>query len=350
MNDVSIPGVTALQQDLSAGAMILDSAHMKAITEFADAMARSVIAVPQHFRGKPADCLAVCMQAVGWGMNPFAVAQKTHVTQGGALGYEGQLLNAVIINRGPIEHRPEFEFFGDWSKILGKVAERVSDKGGKYYVATWDKKDEEGLGVKCSAKLKGEATPRTITVMMTQAYPRFSTQWATDPMQQITYLAVRKLARRYFPDVILGVYDLDEAMQMGGPIIDVGGGSTEAAAMPPAPTTAKESLRRAATKGKTAEPDPDPRPDLLPDILARISGAGNELELELLGPVCKKLKGDAYDTAKQAYADRLRALRADVPKTPAPRPPADFLPADPPPREEHEPVTVDMSTGEISME
>ena len=47
--------------------------------------------------------------------------------------------------------------------------------------------------------------------MMTQAYPRFSTQWATDPMQQIGYLAVRKWARRFTPDVLLGVYTPDEA-------------------------------------------------------------------------------------------------------------------------------------------
>lgn len=143
-------------------------------------------------------------------MNPFAVAQKTHVTQGGMLGYEGQLVNAVVIARAPIETRPEFTFIGDWNKILGKVEERKSDKGGKYYVAGWKPSDEQGLGVICSCLLIGEAVPREITVMMTQAYPRFSTQWATDPQQQITYLAVRKWARRYAPDVILGVYADDE--------------------------------------------------------------------------------------------------------------------------------------------
>ena len=51
---------------------------------------------------------------------------------------------------------------------------------------------------------------RSITVMMSQCYPRFSTQWATDPQQQITYVAVRKLARRYAPGAILGVYTPEE--------------------------------------------------------------------------------------------------------------------------------------------
>ena len=337
MNDLAVPGVTALQSaDMSAGAMILSPGNMKAITEFADAMSRSVIAVPQHFRGKPADCLAVCMQAVTWGMNPFSVAQKTHVTQGGALGYEAQLINAVVINRAPIESRPEFEFLGDWSKILGKVKEMTSEKGGKYYAAAWDKKDEEGLGVRCSVKLKGEDAPRVITVMMSQAYPRFSTQWATDPQQQITYLAVRKWARRYTPDVILGVYDIEEAVTIGGPIIDVGSGSTEAAAMPPAPASAKEVLKRAAKKPDAHDP--------LPDILRRIEKADTEADLEKVGADCKALKGKAYDDAKEAYANRLRELRSAKPVDPAPSPPP------PPAATPRDPVTVDMNTGEISMD
>jgi hypothetical protein len=49
--------------------------------------------------------------------------------------------------------------------------------------------------------------------MMSQCYPRFSTQWATDPKMQISYVAVRKWARQNTPGVILGVYTEDE---MGG--------------------------------------------------------------------------------------------------------------------------------------
>ena len=39
-------------------------------------MAQSVQTLPKHLAGKPADCMAVAMQAAQWGMNPFAVAQK----------------------------------------------------------------------------------------------------------------------------------------------------------------------------------------------------------------------------------------------------------------------------------
>lgn len=191
-------------------ALMMSSDGMERVYKFADMMAQGVATVPLHLQGKQADCFAVALQAFGWEMNPFAVAQKTHVTQGGALGYEAQLVNAVVITRAPIKNRPDYEFLGDWSKILGKVEERKGASGGKYYVATWKPEDEVGLGIVVRCTLKGESEPRTVQVMMSQAWPRFSTQWATDPQQQISYLAVRKWARRFTPDVILGVYTKDE--------------------------------------------------------------------------------------------------------------------------------------------
>ena len=191
-------------------ALVLDKRSMDSMMRVADLMASSKVTIPAHLRNSPGDCVAVVMQAMQWGMNPFSIAQKTHLSQGGALGYEAQLVNAVIVACGAITGQPEFEFIGDWNKILGKVEERKSDKGGKYYVSTYSKSDEDGLGVVCTATLSGEASPRSITIMMSQCYPRFSTQWATDPQQQITYVAVRKFARRYAPGAILGVYTPDE--------------------------------------------------------------------------------------------------------------------------------------------
>ena len=192
----------------------LEPAAMQNMMAVADVMAKATVTVPAHFRGKASDCLAVVMQAVRWRMDPFVVASKTHVTQGGILGYEAQLINAVINASGAVQRQPEYEFIGDWKKILGKVAEKTSDKGGKYYVATWDKKDEDGLGVIVSATLQGETEPRSVTIMMSQAYPRFSTQWATDPQQQITYLATRKFSRRYCPGAIMGVYTPEELQEV----------------------------------------------------------------------------------------------------------------------------------------
>lgn len=199
-----------LQASQQIGDLMLNIPMLQQIDAIAERMATSKCTIPSHFRNNPGDCYAVAMQAIQWRMNPYSVAQKTHVSQSGVLGYEAQLINAVVTTNGPIAKRPDYEFLGDWNKILGKVKEMSSEKGGKYYVANWDKSLEEGLGVICRCWLKGESTPREITVMLSQCYPRFSTQWATDPQQQITYVSIRKWARRYCPDVILGVYTPDE--------------------------------------------------------------------------------------------------------------------------------------------
>lgn len=66
------------------------------------------------------------------------------------------------------------------------------------------------MGVRVWATFVGEDTPRELTTLMTQARTRNSTLWADDPKQQIAYLALKKWARLYCPDVILGVYTREE--------------------------------------------------------------------------------------------------------------------------------------------
>lgn len=76
-NDIAItsqPGAT-----VGTAAAIFSPEGMDRLVRFATLMADSKATVPAHLAGKPADCLAVTMQAAQWGMNPFAVAQKTHV-------------------------------------------------------------------------------------------------------------------------------------------------------------------------------------------------------------------------------------------------------------------------------
>lgn len=199
----------------SAGSLLMDPSSMAALDKIADLMISGRVTVPQHLKGSKGDCFAVALQSMQWGMNPFAVAQKTYISQSGALGYEAQLISAALTESGALQGDPDYEFIGDWDKILGKVEERKSEKGGKYYVATYTKQDEIGLGVICRAKLVGESKPREMKVMLTQCFPRFSTQWATDPRQQICYVAVRKWGRLHKPGVLLGVYTPDELEQAG---------------------------------------------------------------------------------------------------------------------------------------
>lgn len=187
---------------------LFDSQYLNAISTFAQIMAQGTATVPEHLQGNQADCMAVAMQAAQWQMNPFAVAQKTHLIHG-VLGYEAQLINAVITRSGVLANRFEYEWYGPWEKVVGKFQIRKGDKG-EYRVPGWTLADEMGIGIIIRATLKGEDQPRELNLLLAQARTRNSTLWADDPRQQLAYLAVKRWARLYCPDVILGVYTPDE--------------------------------------------------------------------------------------------------------------------------------------------
>lgn len=175
----------------SVNQLMFNDSKMDRMLRTAEIMASGKTTVPAHLRGSVGDCMAIVIQAAQWNMNPFSVAQKTHLVNG-ALGYEAQLVNAVIITRAPIIGRPQFVWEGDWSKWTGK-----GDKN-----AT--------LAVVVSAQFVGDEQPTALRVSMAQAGVRNSPNWETDPKQQLAYLAIKRWARLYCPDVLLGVYSADE--------------------------------------------------------------------------------------------------------------------------------------------
>ena len=192
--------------------MILDYRAMEQMDRLANMMASGKATVPQHLQGNPADCMAIIMQSAQWKMNPFAVAQKTHVIKG-TLGYEAQLINAVVSSSKAIEGAFDYQWYGPWEKIIGNFAEKTGANG-KYQVPNWNIADEVGCGIKVFATLRGETKPRVLDLLISQATVRNSTLWASDPKQQLAYLGVKRWARLYAPGVILGVYTSDELEPM----------------------------------------------------------------------------------------------------------------------------------------
>jgi hypothetical protein len=229
--DTQAPTGLATYHDPShnAAALILDPGTMKSMSDLALMMSKGVTTVPKHLKGNQADCMAVVLQAMQWQMNPFAVAQKTFIVNGGALSYEAQLVNAVITAKAPVKGRLNFEWFGTWENVIGKMREVTSrtkkdeDTGEfkKYRVPGWSFDDEKGLGIKVWATFKGEDEPRVLELLLTQVRTRNSTLWAEDPKQQIAYLVTKKWARLFCPDVILGVYTPDEFEDSYGGEIDI---------------------------------------------------------------------------------------------------------------------------------
>ena len=298
-------------QDTSTSSMVFDISMIERMNELAKMMAISKVAVPAHFRGSVGDCLAVVMQSVQWGMNPFAVAQKTFCISG-VLGYEAQLVNAVIAARAPVTGRIEYEWFGPWERVIGKFAVKKNADGKEYRTPNWTAQDEEGCGVKVWATFKGEQQPRELELLLTQARTRNSTLWADDPRQQLAYLAVKRWSRLYCPDVILGVYTPDELTERGEVFM---GEAEEVLSSTPAlaesksstPASRADKARAALVKSKpVALPAP-----ALAEVLTTIRLAPTMEALQAAAEVARGLETDTDKAAaRAAYSERKAELFA----------------------------------------
>ena len=268
---------------LTAFDIMMNPEIMDRFERIASVMASSKFAVPKHLQGNTGDCLAIIMQSAQWQMDPFAVAQKTHQING-VLGYEAQLVNAVITNRAPITGRLNFEWYGDWAKINGK-----EDK-------SWDK------GIKVWATLKGETSPREIDISMGQVGSvRNSPLWVSDPRQQLAYLAIKRWSRLYTPDVILGVYTPDEIAER------------EELDVTPVQSTVKKHQGSSGLKAQMAEREQSQETviDMAPnnfDVKGLINQINALNTIEELKALAKTIPADLGEPAKTdistAYANR----------------------------------------------
>lgn len=314
----------------SALSLAMDKDTMAGMQAMARMLAGAKLTVPDHLRGNEGDCLAVVMQATLWGMSPFAVAQKTHIV-GGRLGYEAQLIVAALNTSGVLRDRFRVTVFGDWGRILGRFRNEKGSGGGVYQVATWDRdKDEVGLGIEVTNWARGASRPATTTLLLAQAGTRFSTLWATDPIQQLTYLAQKKWARVNTPEVLLGVYTPEEQAQIS---------ATERL---PAVATVGALLARPVSGAASATAD-----------AAQAAGAADALECVRAGlsavarfggmaPLEAAWKSLTAEHRKAIGEDALVALKAEAAKVPGPKP----APAAPAPRPAKD-AKADPATGEL---
>ncbi|WP_274460463.1 MULTISPECIES: RecT family recombinase [unclassified Gilliamella] len=261
---------------------------LQRIQEFSQVMAKGVATVPKHLAGNVADCMAVTMQAVQWKMNPFAVAQKTHIVNG-TLGYEAQLVNAVIVTSGAINGRFKYEYIGNWDAF------QKTDK----------KHDDEiklNLGIKVGAILTGE---QNITwgepLYLSNVTIRNSPLWKTAPKQQIAYLAVKYWARLYCPEVILGVYSTDELEEARKTVKDI------------TPPDANLLINEADTANQTKNEEPQDKAleDRLSDYLSKVKETTLTTKLEKLIQAARNIFCDYPEflsAAESAYIERLKEI------------------------------------------
>ena len=189
MNDIveriaeRIDPVRAGALAITGGAGGVAFRDMGAVMEFAKMMAVADIGIPKHLRGNPGACLAVTVQAIEWGITPFQAANKSYSVND-RLGYESQLIHAVILARAPIRGRLKCEYSGDGPTRKCRVWAELRDGSGE--VVSYESPVFAAIKVKNSPL------------------------WTGDPDQQFFYFSSRAFARRHFPDVLLGVYARDE--------------------------------------------------------------------------------------------------------------------------------------------
>ncbi|WP_018693550.1 RecT family recombinase [Algicola sagamiensis] len=261
--------------------LILDAAVMQQMISVANLMAQSRVTVPKHLQGAEPDCLAVVMQAAQWRMNPFAVAQKTHLVNG-QLGYEAQLINAVISSSQAIVGRFRYEYQGDWPQGTGEINWHQFSKA----------------CVRVGAVLKGDEEitwgewlyPATVGV-------KNSPLWKTNPKQQSAYLAVKYWSRLYCPDVILGVYTVDEFEDF--PVLKERDITPTNHSDQPTESNRSEQLVKQLKANSPKEVDP-----ALQAVLTQIENAHTEAELLEVAEKAKALPKELQHTARKAYKDK----------------------------------------------
>jgi hypothetical protein len=161
---------------------LLEDQNFDKIWRMAEALSNSALSIPKELKGNIGDCMAIVTQAMIWGLNPFSVAQKAHVING-KLGYEAQLVNAVVMQSGAIRGSFTYEYRGDGNS----------------------------LECRAGAVLRGESEIRwgewlSSALVTTKNSPL----WKVNPRQQMGYLQVKNWARAFAPGAILGIYSVDE--------------------------------------------------------------------------------------------------------------------------------------------
>ena len=253
--------------------LVLHADNMESMMRAAEMMAAGRATVPKHLQGSPSDCMAVIMQAMQWNMNPFVVAQKTHLVNG-QLGYEAQLVNAVVQSSGAITGRFHYEYQGDGNGLQCRVGAVIAGETD----ITW------GEWLKVS-----DVTTKN------------SPLWKTNPRQQMGYLQVKNWTRAYTPGALLGVYTSDE-------LVDV------------QPRERDITPRTAAEFAQAAKPQPAAQVDrdqVIRDLemIARSDDAAPQ-RIADLESAWKKLSKDERAAVGADEIKRLKALAAAEDATP----------------------------------
>lgn len=201
---------------------------MAQVLEFAKLMAVSGAAIPQHLRGNPGACLAICTRALRFGFDPFTLAEHSYLVNNRGqelIAYDSFVVHAIIEAHAPKIGRMRFEIVGEGDERRCRVsATPEGEHKPLEFLSETLKTLREARGRNDQGKIKG------------------SPLWEQKPEQQLTYNARRDFCRIYFPDVLMGVWDREEFE-----------GSDRARDVTPKPSVAERLKAKAGQRGFSQE-------------------------------------------------------------------------------------------------
>lgn len=266
-----IPAAKIAGNDLTVAAGTVLPETMKEVEALAQYMAKAGSAIPWSMQGSPGECMAVIMDAISWRMNPWAVARMRYVTKSkdGNLtgGYMGQLFQAVMNTRAGLKKRLVPTYDGAGPAMVCRIRAETQD-----------------------GEVLEYESPRVADIE-----PKNSPLWKSDPRQQLAYYSIRGFARRYFADLMMGIYDPDEVHEIAR-MRDI------------TPKDPVENMLEDEPETVTGEViDPEPKLEMMP----RDPGAPTEREIERQQAALAEVLGPEELAKMDAENESIAADTAD---------------------------------------
>lgn len=200
------PVTTELETDLTADAPAIINAGEftpaaivtnPAIFEHIQRVAKMYAAsqwVPDHYRGKVADCSIAIGMAASIGVNPMVFLQNTYPVHG-KIGFEGKLAIALVNVKGGFKHNLRFD---------------VQGEGDDLKVTAWTlTRDDTEVMVTASYAYKTakntEVFEKGKTIKLSE-----KSSWKGDIEQKCCYMAALKFIRRHCPELLMGMQMAEE--------------------------------------------------------------------------------------------------------------------------------------------
>jgi len=163
---------------------------------FATMMSKGQDMIGKPFRGNAGACAGVTLQAIRWGMDPFALSLEAYLVNG-TMGYSGKIIAGVVNTHPLLAKRLRYTYEGEASEPV-KVGN------------TWRRNGD--LRVVVTGYLVGEDEPFIYkSPEIKDIKIQNSPLWAADPEQQLKYYGARNWARAYVPEIMAGIISHEEA-------------------------------------------------------------------------------------------------------------------------------------------